>query len=198
MADEKDATQGEGTEEQTEEKQTVTAEQFAELQKQLEETRRAQSGSDRTVAELKKLLEQERAEKENASKTAEEKFAERIAALEAQTKQAEQKARMASLRSKATDLLTEAGLKAPAFLDRLIGDDDEATEELVKAYIEDKQETLTEGRKSFAKENGRRVTGTEQPDNNLDYAKLNRLSDEEVKNIPADVLDAIMEAAMKK
>lgn len=195
MAEEKDATQGESTEEQTEEQQTVTAEQFAELQKQLEETRKAQSGSDRTVAELKKLLDQERAEKESASKTAEEKFAERIAALESQTKQAEQKAKMASLRSRATDLLSEAGLKAPAFLDRLIGDDDEATEELVAAYISDKKETLSEGAQAFAKQNGRKVTGTEPQSQNLTYDKLLAMSEEEYMSIPADVRRQVLEGA---
>lgn len=142
--------------------QTVTREQFAELQRQLEETRKAQSGSDRTVAELRKALEQKEQEAANAEKTAQQKAEERIAEIEKKLQAAEAEKERATQRGVAQQLLSDEGIKAPKFLDRLIGKDGEETEAMVKEYIETVKQTKLSAADEFAKKNGRKITETDK------------------------------------
>lgn len=197
MADE--ANQGNGTEEQAEQKQTISAEEFATLQKQLEETRKAQSGSDRTVQELKELLKQREQEAEEQKKSAEEKMAERIEALESRAKSAEREKQIALQRSVAVEMLSEVGLKAPKYLDRLIGQDAEETEALIKEYIADKQATKLEGKDEVAKKHGRTVTKTEEQGyGGMSYAELAALPEAEFNKVPSDIVDKAMESELTK
>jgi septal ring factor EnvC (AmiA/AmiB activator) len=197
MADEQ-TTQAAGTEEHEEEQeQTVTAEQFEELKRQLEETRKAQSGSDRTVAELRKQLEQKEKEAETAEQSAMEKAQERIAEIEQRLQQAEREKQLATQRNIATKLLSDEGLKAPSFLDRLIGDSEEETEAAVKEYIEALNQTKLSAADEFARKNGRKVTDTEQKGwSGMTYKQMAQLSPEEFNKIPSEVVEKAMKSEL--
>lgn len=193
-----EATQGLSTEEQTEEKQTVSAEQFASLQKQLEETRKAQSGSDRTVQELKELLKQREREAEEQKKTADEKMAERMADIESKLKAAEREKQLALQRSVAVELLSEVGLKAPKYLDRLIGEDAETTEAMIKDYIADKQAAVLQGKDEVAKKHGRVVTKTDPTGyGGMTYKEMASLPESEFNKIPSEVVEKAMDSELK-
>ena len=104
MAEEKTNQAAEPNGEQ-DETQTVTAEQFEEIKRQLEETRKAQSGSDRTVAELRKALEQKEQEASNEKKTVQQQAEERIAEIEKKLQQAERDRFTATQKGLAQQLL---------------------------------------------------------------------------------------------
>ncbi len=204
MADE-NVNPDEGTEEQ-EEKQTVTAEQFEELKnqlnetkKQLEETRKAQSGSDRTVAELREEIKKKEQALSNVEKTAEQKYEERLAEMEKKIHETERERTLASQRSVAVELLNNEGLRAPKYLDRLIGEDEEATKALISEYIEDKKATKLEERQEYAKGNGRKVnSGDGSKYSGMSYKDMANLPAEEFRQIPSDVVDKAIEAELKK
>jgi len=198
MAEEK-ANPAEGTEEQKEEKQTVTAEQFAELQKQLEETRKAQSGSDRRVKELTDLLKEKEQKANDAEKSAEQKFAERIAALEQKAQQSDKAAHMAQQKAVAIGLLGDAGLKAPKFLDRLIGENAEETQTLINDYIETLNGQKLSAAEEFAKKNGRTVTDPDKGGyGGMSYQQLVQLPEAEFNAIPPEIIDKAIEAERKR
>lgn len=185
-----------GTGEET--KQAVTIEQLDELKKQLEETRKAQSGSDRTVQELRKALEQKEREMQDSEKTWQQKLEEQIGDISSKLQAAEKDKALATQRSAAIELLSAEGLKAPKFLDRLIGDDPEATEALVLEYIEDKKSARLEGRGEFAKENGRKPTSADSSGfGGMTYKEMVSLPQNEFAKIPQDVVDKAMETALK-
>lgn len=185
--------QGEGQEEKQE--QTVTAEQFAELQRQLEETRKAQSGSDRTVAELRKALEQKEKDAANAEKTAQQQAEERIAEIEKKLQQAEAEKQRATQRGLAQQLLSEEGIKAPSFLDRLIGSQDEETEAAVKEYIESIKQTKLSAADEFARKNGRKVTET---DKSKGGGTLDDYTDEQIQAMTNEEFLKVMERSKKQ
>jgi DNA repair exonuclease SbcCD ATPase subunit len=198
MSDEQ-TTQAETTEEQeVEEPQTITREQFEALQKQLEETRSAQSGSDRRVQELTELLKQREQEAAEEKKTAEEKMTERMATIEKELEAEKRDKQVALQRSVAVELLSEAGLKPPKYLDRLIGEDAEATEELIKDYIADKQAAVLQGKDEVAKKHGRVVTKTDPSGyGGMTYKEMAALPESEFNKIPSEVVEQAMEAEMK-
>ena len=161
--------------------QTVTREQFEDLQKKFESVLAAQSGSDKKVAELQKALNDERAEKEKAKKTE----AERLAELEQKWQAAEQQATRERLKGVARDLLTEAGIKTNAkLLERLVGADAEETQDFVKTYIEDVETNRAELAKKFDRQNGRKVAGSEDEKPNS-YDALLELPPSELDNFTA-------------
>jgi len=194
MAEEK-ANPDEGTGEQ--EKQTVTAEQFEELQRQLEETRKAQSGSDRTVAELRKKLEEKEREAESAGKSAEEKAAERIAEIEKKLADAERDRLKATQESLAVRLLSDAGVtKTPKIFSRLVGESEDETKALIQEYLEDIQELRAAGTLEEAKKNGMKPR-----DSNVtiqDGKSIHDYTDAELKAMPDDVFEKLFERAKMK
>lgn len=196
---EQEVTQAETTEEQGESQetqgQTVTAEQFAEIQRQLEETRKAQSGSDRRVKELMEQLKQKEQEAENAEKSAEEKLSERIAEMEKKLQQAEQEKALATQRALAQQLLSDEGLKAPSFLNRLIGGDDEETEAAVKEYIETVKESKLSAADEFARKHGRKVTETEKSKGG---GTLEDYTDEQIRAMSDKEFAEVMERSKKQ
>jgi membrane-associated HD superfamily phosphohydrolase len=188
----------EGTEEQETNEQAAMAKQLEALQKQLEETRSAQSGSDRRVQELTKLLEQREKAAEEEKKTAEEKMAERMADIENQLQAERRDKQLALQRSVAVELLSEVGLKPPKYLDRLIGEDAETTEALIKEYIADKQAAVLQGKDEVAKKHGRVVTKTDPTGyGGMTYKEMSALSPGEFNKIPSEVVEAAMEAELK-
>ena len=180
---EENTTPAETVEGDEQQEQAGTADQLAELQARLEQVTRAQAGSDKKVAELTKALTEAKQRAESAEKSAEERMAERLEALERKSQEAEQAARIAMQKNLATKLLSNAGLKAPSFVDRLIGDDDDATEAAISEYIEAMGETKRATAEEFAKKHGRRVTETEKGGGSsiFDYtdAQIESMSDEE-------------------
>ena len=180
------------------EEQTVTYEQFIQLQKKLDETKSAQSGSDRRVQELTELLKQREQAAENDKKSADEKSAERMAAIEQKLADAEREKKLAMQRSVAMELLSEVGLKAPKFLDRLIGEDAETTKALVKEYIEDKQASVLQGKDEVARAHGRTVTKTDPTGyGGMTYQQMQALPDAEFNKIPSSVVEQAVEAELK-
>ena len=180
------------------EEQTVTYEQFIQLQKKLDETKSAQSGSDRRVQELTELLKQREQAAENDKKSADEKSAERMAAIEQKLADAEREKKLAMQRSVAMELLSEVGLKAPKFLDRLIGEDAETTQALVKDYIEDKQASVLQGKDEVARAHGRTVTKTDPTGyGGMTYQQMQALPDAEFNKIPSSVVEQAVEAELK-
>ena len=180
------------------EEQTVTYEQFIQLQKKLDETKSAQSGSDRRVQELTELLKQREQAAENDKKSADEKSAERMAAIEQKLADAEREKKLAMQRSVAMELLSEVGLKSPKFLDRLIGEDAETTKALVKDYIEDKQASVLQGKDEVARAHGRTVTKTDPTGyGGMTYQQMQALPDAEFNKIPSSVVEQAVEAELK-
>ena len=175
-------------EEKTQEpKETVTIEQFQKLQKQLEDTVKAQSGSDKRVTELTRLLAEKEKEVSEKEKTAEQKFAERIEALERENQEAKRATAREQQRSRAISMLSEKGLKAPKFLDRLIGETADETQEFIADYIETLDFTKQQTNEEFAKKHGRKVVDTKAPDDGsvYDYTdeQIARMSDAEFERV---------------
>lgn len=182
-----DATQDNVTEENSEEQQSVTAEQIEDLKKQLEETKKAQSGSDRMVQELRHKLEQAEQEKANVEKTTEEKFAERFAELEKKVQQTEKEKAYERQKNVAIEMLANEGLKAPKYLNRLIGANDEETSELIEAYIEEKKADSMNANAEFAKKHGRKVD-----DGKPNYKTINDYSAAEIKAMSDEEFEKVM------
>jgi len=194
MADEQVQTpEAAGTE--TEAKvQTVSAEQFAELQKQFEQVKAAQSGETKKVAELTKALEEARAEKEKALKS----DSDRLAELEQKWKAAEEAANKERLKGTARELLTEAGIKANTrLLERLVGADADETAELVKAYIDDVEANRADIAKKFDRENGRTVSGPKR-EAPTSYEQLLDMSEEQLNSMDPKTIHKIIAEAAKK
>src|SRR6056297_2428468 len=190
---------GESTEEVKEtSEQAAMAKQLEALQAQLEETKKAQSGSDRRVQELTELLKQREQAAAEEKKSAEEKMAERMAEIESKLEAERHDKQMALQRSIAVELLSEVGLKPPKYLDRLIGEDAEATEDLIKAYIADKQEAVLQGKDEVAKKHGRVVTKTDQTGyGGMTYKEMSALPAGEFNKIPSEVVEKAMESELK-
>lgn len=194
-----DVNQAAGTEEQNEGNQAAMAKQLEALQKQLEETKSAQSGSDRRVQELTELLKQREQAAAEEKKTAEEKMAERMADIEKQLQAERRDKQMALQRSVAVELLSEVGLKPPKYLDRLIGEDAETTEAMIKEYIADKQAAVLQGKDEVAKKHGRVVTKTDPTGfGGMTYKEMSALPAGEFNKIPSEVVEQAMEAELKQ
>lgn len=192
---EENVTPAETTGEQTEE-QTVTAEQFEELRKQLEETKKAQSGSDRTVAELKKRLEEKEKELSDAGKTAEQKAAERIAEFEKKLEMAERERLNAKQESLAIRLLSDAGItKTPKIFGRLIGNTDEETTALIQDYVEEISAIREAEKDEYVKSNGRKVR-----DSNTDVLgkSILEMTDAEIASLSPEEFNKKVEAEKAK
>jgi hypothetical protein len=195
MADEGEGSQGKSTEGEGEGTQTVTIEQFEELKKQLEDTKSAQSGSDAKVTELTKVLKEKEAAEEAAKKAAEEgkksmqqKNAEELAAIREDLAKERAEKQRAVQRSKAIQRLSDKGIKAPKYLDRLIGQEEEETNTLIDDYIEEYEAINHSVAEEFAKANGRTVQKTNGKGDfktigEYTDAEIDAMSDEEYTKI---------------
>ena len=163
MADEVIDQQNNGADDQKAEEnvETVTRVQFEQMKAQSEEIakqfdalKKSQSGADSKVSELQKLLKL----KEEEGKSEEEKFADRIKAIETELQSEKQAKQQAILKGVAISLLGEKGLKPPKYLDRLIGKDAQETEGNINGYIEERLELELSIADNFAKNNGRTIT----------------------------------------
>jgi len=163
MADEVIDQQNNGADDQKAEEnvETVTRVQFEQMKAQSEEIakqfdalKKSQSGADSKVSELQKLLKL----KEEEGKSEEEKFADRIKAIETELQSEKQAKQQAILKGVAISLLGEKGLKPPKYLDRLIGSDAQETEANINGYIEERLELELSIADNFAKNNGRTIT----------------------------------------
>ena len=173
--------------------ETVTAEQFQDLQAKLEAITSAQSGSDRKVAELTSALTAANEAKASTKKTAED----RIAELEQKTQQSEAKVLRAQLKTVARGILDEAELKPPAYFDRLIGDNEEETKALIGTYIEDERQKTIARNKQFDADHGRIL---EEPNREVptSYEKVLEMSEEQLKGLGKDAIAQVIKDSMKK
>ena len=177
----------EETTQEQEENQTVTREQFDELNSQLEasnkmfeELKKAQSGSDRTVTELQNLLKQTKEKAEEAGKTEKQKFADRMTAIETELAGEKAEKQKAILKGLAIQLLSDKKISAPKYLNRLIGKDAEETEANIMDYIEERLALELSVADEFAKNNGRRVQKTSGKG---DMKTLDDFTDDEIKSM---------------
>lgn len=187
-----DTGEGEKDDEKKKE-QTVTAEQFVALQKQLEQITAAQSGSDKKVAELTKALTEAQKAKDETAKTAEE----RIAELEKTALDSQRAAEKERLRTFARGILDEASIKPPKFFDRLIGNDEETTKQWVADFIQDEKERDVDRNKKFDRENGRVVNGPEEKGVDS-WDKLLGLTEEQMRNLGPQVVARLTREAREK
>lgn len=186
MADEANTETREETTEAQDEVRTETesADQLSTIQqeleatkKALEETRKAQSGSDKAVQELRKQLEQKDQEVNKAKMSAEEKAELALQKLA----DAEKKAFKAEQKSRVIDALNKQSIPAPPRIDRLIGETDEETDELVKDHIEYVQAIKASGELERAKANGR----TPRSPNKIDTMTFDDLAEMSRKEVEA-------------
>ena len=187
----------EETTEEQEEVQTVTMEQFEELNTQLaaskkmfDDLKKAQSGSDNKVTELQKLLRQ----KEEDGKSEEQKFADRVKTIEDELKTAKDEKQAAVLKGLAIQLLSEKKIKAPKYLDRLIGKDAEETEELIMGYIEERLALELSVADEFAKSNGRTV---QRNKGKGDFKTIDEYSDAEIEAMSSSEFEKIQNRSKK-
>jgi hypothetical protein len=195
MAEEIVDSQDESTEDQ--EVKTVTIEQFEELNAQLAESKKmfddlkkAQSGADSKVTELQKLLKQ----KEEEGKSEEEKYADRLKSIEDELQATKAEKQNAILKGLAIQLLGEQNLKAPKYLDRLIGKDAEETEVLITDYIEEKLADKLIIADEFARNNGRKVQKNKGKD---DFKTIEDYSDAEIEAMSAAEFQKIQNRSKK-
>ena len=188
MADDDTGNQGEGTgDDGGDDNQTVTREQFDELNAQLEasnkmfeELKKAQSGSDSKVTELQNLLKQTKEKAEEAGKTEKQKFADRMTAIETELADEKSAKQKAILKGLAIQLLSDKKISAPKYLNRLIGKDAEETEANIMDYIEERLALELSVADEFAKNNGRRVQKTSGKG---DMKTLDDFTDDEIKSM---------------
>jgi hypothetical protein len=206
MSDEIIDNQDVSTGDQTEENQTVTAEQFGALQKQLEESqkmfedlKKAQSGSDKTVTELQKLLKQKEQERANEKLTIEERNAKELAELRAAIEQERSEKLYIANESLAKQMLIDADIKVPRTISRLIGKTEEETLKYVEDYIADWQDREAEKKDIYAKKGGRKVVDTTLKSMDaMSYEDMANLPQEKFDAIPKDVVNKAMNAALRK
>jgi len=189
MSDQEQTQNADGTDDVKKE-QTVTAEQFATLQKQLEQITAAQSGSDRKVKELTEALNAAKQEKEKTAKT----DADRIAALEKESAANRKAADRGRLKTFARGILDKASIKPPPYFDRLIGDDEEDTKQWVDDFVKDEQVKQAERNKQYDRDNGRKVdtSGDEKVDT---WDKLLTLSDDQLSRMDPKEIKRLTELA---
>jgi len=189
MSDQEQTQNADGTDDVKKE-QTVTAEQFATLQKQLEQITAAQSGSDRKVKELTEALNAAKQEKEKTAKT----DADRIAALEKESAANRKAADRERLKTFARGILDKASIKPPPYFDRLIGDDEEDTKQWVDDFVKDEQAKQAERNKQYDRDNGRKVdtSGDEKVDT---WDKLLTLSDDQLSRMDPKEIKRLTELA---
>ena len=183
--------------EDPEEVQTVTIEQFEEMNTQLAESKKmfddlkkAQSGSDNKVTELQKLLKQ----KEEDGKTEEQKFADRVKLIEDELESTKVEKQAAVLKGLAIQLLSEKKIKAPKYLDRLIGKDAEETEALIMGYIEERLALELSVADDFAKNNGRTV---QKNKGKGDFKTLDDYSDAEIEAMSSAEFQKVQDRSRK-
>lgn len=181
MADENNDNQDNSTDDQKDDVQTVTIEQFEDLNTQLAESKKlfddlkkAQSGADSKVTELQKLLKQ----KEEDEKTEEQKFADRLKGIENELESTKAEKQAAILKGLAIQLLSEKKITAPKYLDRLIGKDAEETEANIMEYIEERLALELSVADEFAKSNGRTV---QKMKGKGDFKTIEEYSDAEIE-----------------
>ena len=193
MADEVIDQQNNGADDQKAEEnvETVTRVQFEQMKAQSEEIakqfdalKKSQSGADSKVSELQKLLKL----KEEEGKSEEEKFADRIKAIETELQSEKQAKQQAILKGVAISLLGEKGLKPPKYLDRLIGSDAQETEANINGYIEERLELELSIADNFAKNNGRTITKSKGDVKTMDDysdAEISAMSNAEFEKVQA-------------
>jgi hypothetical protein len=195
--------QDNSTEGQTE---TVTAEQFGALQKQLEtlmaeneKTKKAQSGSDKANTELKKLLDQKEKERANEKLTNEQKNAQAIAEMKTELEQERSEKLKVVNTSLAKQMIIDADLKVPRGINRLVGKTEEETIKFVEDYIADRQDEDATKKDIYAKKNGRKVVDTTLKSMDaMSYEDMAALSQEKFDAIPKDVVNKAMNAALNR
>jgi hypothetical protein len=195
MAEENIVTEGESTEEQ--EVQTVTMEQFEELNSQLasskkmfDDLKKAQSGADSKVTELQKLLKL----KEEEGKSEEQKFADRVKSIEDELQATKAEKQAAVLKGLAIQLLSEKKVTPPKYLDRLIGQDAEETESLIMGYIEERLALELSVADEFAKSNGRTV---QRNKGKGEFKTLDDYSDAEIEAMSNSEFEKIQNRSKK-
>jgi len=181
---------------------TVTIEQFeetqkenAEIKKMLEELKKTQSGSDSKVTELQNLLKETKEKAEEAGKTEKQKFADRMTKIETELSDEKAAKQRAVLKGLAIQLLSDKGIKAPKYLNRLIGKDAEETEAFIMEFIEEQLERDLAVADEFAKNNGRRVQKAKGPG---DMKPLDDYTDEEIDAMSTDEFLKVQERSRKK
>lgn len=194
--------QGGDTDDLKKDDQTVTIEQFEVMSAQLEESKKlfedlkkAQSGSDSKVTELQNLLKQRESEAKEASKTEKEKFADRVKAIENELESTKTEKQAAILKGLAIRLLSDKEIKAPKYLDRLIGKDAEETEANITEFIEEQLERDLLAADKFVKGAGRTVQKTHNKDG---MKLLEEYSGEEIKAMSDDEFLKVQERSKKE
>jgi len=180
------------TEEKTEEKQAVSAEQLEQLTAQLDAIKKAQAGSDKKVQELTEALRAKEEEASTVKKSAEEQIAEIRESLQ----KAEAEKERERLKGRAREMLDEQGLKAaPIVLERLVGTSEDETKELVEAFSAYMKDTLSENRMEYDRDHGRTVSGPKR-DAPTSYDNLLDMSEEQMKSLdPRDIANIIKKEA---
>ena len=197
MADDNNDNQDKSTDDQKDDVQTVTVEQFEELNTQLAESKKlfddlkkAQSGSDNKVTELQKLLKQ----KEEDGKTEEQKFADRVKSIEDELNATKAEKQAAVLKGLAIQLLSDKKVSPPKYLDRLIGKDAEETETLIMGYIEERLALELSVADEFAKNNGRTI---QKNKGKGDFKTIDEYSDAEIEAMSNSEFEKIQNRSKK-
>jgi len=200
MPKEVTVTEEETTQEQTEDNQTVTIEQFEEMQSMnsklmetVEGLKKSQSGSDSKVTELQNQLKR----KDDNSKSDEQKNTDAIAELKNEILKERTEKLHERYKGIVTQLLIDADLSVPRGIDRLIGTTEEETLNFVKDYIDDRNDEHAKAKDREAKKNGRRVVDTTQKSQEkMSYEDMQGLSDEQFNAIPKELVNKAMDAAL--
>lgn len=188
------------TQEQTEEKQTVTIEQFEELTKKYESLMKTQSGSDAKVTDLLRQQKQEALDRANEKKTLEQKNADELAALNERLNKSEAAEAYASNVILVRQKLTDAGLPVPRGINTLVGKTEEETLKYVEDYIADRQDEEANKNSKIAKKFSRVIDDTNKKSQEKmsweDMNKLSRADYEELERNSPELVRKTMEAAI--
>ncbi len=194
MADKKDDSQGGDTDDLKKENQTVTREQFNEMEKrnvesqallkesltEFEKLKKSQSGADAKVTELQKQIKQQKDEGKSAEEKLLQDFGEKLESIEKERDSEKVEKQQAILKGLAIQLLSEKKISAPKYLDRLIGKDAKETEANIMQYIEERLELELSIADEFAKNNGRRI---QTADRKGDMKTLDDFTDDEIRKM---------------
>lgn len=148
----------------------ITAEQYNELQRQLEETKKAQAGSDRTVQELKAQLEAERSGKQD------------------ETEKSKQQQVLLNRKQRVFEKSLEMGRDPKYDVSLLFGDMDD--EEKLEYLDQRENELVYKEREDFVKKNGRRPA-----DININsipapgWDDILKMSDQQIKDLPDSTIE---------
>jgi len=143
------------------------------------------AGLNRKISELEKS----RKETERAGMTELEKLQARLQEMESSLSEQ----RTIALREQ---IAHRSGLD-PEDMDLISGTDEETITAQVNRIKAIRDKAITEEKKKFDRENGRRVTTSKEHDN-LTYADMIGMTEKQLAQIPDSVKDAIMDRALKK